>query len=360
MKNTFKVIFLLLTALYLISLTFDGVLIRQITTVLVFAVSLLFFIYDKTYFSTNVILSVLGLIAIFSLSALLSPNDDWKLKVYFIFSGVVFLAFSYALYLLDYKQYFFHFLLLACLLIIIRLLFIHDENLIFFEASRNIVATFILFPVICCFLFTLQKKSLLPVAVLTVLMCFLLKGRTAILISAVILGVAFYKTFGLKGLLIFTFACSPALFFMDFSSLNESIVDHTNFSEGLKTTRSVIYEEYFTNFSLSDFLFGRSFEGMEIINILNNNPHNSFILVHSLFGLLPCIMLLLIFLVVIFKCFSRHGFIVALLFTLIPIKAMTDSVLFFNLLDVFYMLPIMLLAKEKKKIYSMNSISVDK
>lgn len=355
MKSIFKAVFLLLTAIYLFSMTFDGVLIRQMVTVLFLASSLMLFIFNRTYFSQNVIFGLAIILILFSVSALLSPNDDWKLKIYFIFSGVAFLAFSYALYILDYKRYFFHFLLLACALIIIRLLIVHDENLIFFEASRNIVATFVIFPVACSFLFTLRNRSLLPVAIITLLMCFLLKGRTALLISAVILCVALYKTFGLKGMLIVVLICSPFIMYVDFSSLNERIADNTNFSEGLKTTRSVIYDEYFSNFGLTDLVLGRSFNGMEIINILNNNPHNSFVLIHSLFGLLPVLMLLILFIVVTFKTFLRYGFICSLLFAIVPIKAMTDSVLFFNLLDVFYMFPIMLLMNEKRSINSIDS-----
>ncbi|ENN6801568.1 hypothetical protein ACAD20_000438 [Enterobacter ludwigii] len=355
MNNIFKTVFLLLTAIYLFSMTFDGVLIRQVVTVLFLAFSLLLFIFDKTYFSPGIIVGIAILIIIFSVSALLSPNDDWKLKVYFIFSGVAFLAFSYALYILDYKRYFFHFFVLACTLIIIRLLITHDENIIFFEASRNIVATFIIFPVVGSFLFTLQNRSLLPMAIITVFMCFLLKGRTALLISAAILCVALYKTFGLKGMVIVILLCSPFMMFIDVGSLNERIADNTNFSEGLKTTRSVIYNEYFSNFSLTDFVLGRSFNGMEIINILNNNPHNSFILIHSLFGFLPVLLLLILFLFVTLKTLVRYGAICALLFALIPIKAMTDSVIFFNLLDVFYMFPIMLLMNGKRTINSVGA-----
>lgn len=350
MNSIFKVIFLLLTAIYLFSMTFDGVLVRQVVTTLFLVTSLLLFIFNKTYFSPGAIIGVIGIIIIFSVSALISPNDDWKLKVYFIFSGLTFLAYSYALYIIGYKNYFFHFLLLACSLIIGRLLIVHDENLIFYEASRNIVATFVIFPVACCFLFTFKDKSLIPIALITVIMCFLLKGRTALLISALIMCVAIYKTFGLKGIALVALIFLPVFLYIDIGALNESIADNTNFSEGLKTTRSVIYEEYFSNFSLTDLLMGRSFNGMEIINILNNNPHNSFILTHSLFGLIPALLLVMTFVVVTIKTLSRYGVISALLFAIIPIKAMTDSVIFFNILDVFYMLPIMLLVNNKKSI----------
>lgn len=348
MDKILKAVFLVLTVIYLVSLTFDGVLIRQVITVLFFVISLFTIAVKKSRFSAGTIVGIFFFVLLLAFTAFISPNDDWKLKVFFIFSGVAFLVYSYSLYVLDYKNYFLHFLFVACAIIIARLIVIHDENLIFFHASRNIVATFVLFPVICCFLFTERNKVLLPLALLTVFMCFLLKGRTALLLSFVIMCVALYRVFGLKILIIIVLLSSPLLFYINFDGLNESLAAHTNFSEGLKTTRSVIYDEYFSNFSLTDFVLGRSFDGMVIINILNNNPHNSFLLIHSLFGFLPALLLLIMFITSALAIFMRNGVIAALLFTLIPIKAMTDSVIFFNILDVFYMLPLMFLLTRKK------------
>ncbi|EOI5726921.1 hypothetical protein ACMS09_000308 [Cronobacter malonaticus] len=343
MNKIFKAIFFVFTALYLFSLVFDGILLRQITTVLLFIMSLISIAVDKSKFSVGNVVGVLALVLLFAITALISPNDDWKLKVFFVFSGVTFLLFSYALFTLDYKNYFMHFLVIACVIIIVRFLIVQDENLIFYHASRNIVATFVLFPVICCFLFMKKSSSLLALAFLTIFMCFLLKGRTALLLSLVIMCVALYRAFGIKVLTVIILFSSPIFFYLNFNEINESIAAHTNFSEGLKTTRSVIYDEYFSNFSLADFVFGRSFDGMMIINTLNNNPHNSFLLIHSLFGFLPAFFLLLMFFIASLMLFFRYGFIAALLFLLIPIKAMTDSVIFFNILDVFYMLPLMFL-----------------
>lgn len=352
MDKILKAVFLFFTAVYLISLVFDGVLVRQVITVLFLIMSLFTILIKKTRFSAGAIVGIFFLIILFTFTAIMSPNDNWKLKIFFIFSGASFLIYSYALFVLDYKKYFYHFLFIASAIIFARLMIIHDENLIFYHASRNIVATFVIFPVICCFLFTKDHMALLLLALLTVFICFLLKGRTALLLSFVIMCIALYRAFGIKVLLIFFLLSIPLFFYINVNELSESIVTHTNFSEGLKTARSVIYDEYFSNFTLTDFVLGRSFDGMIIINVLNNNPHNSFLLVHSLFGFLPVLLLLLMFAFseVIILC--RNGFIAALLFSLIPIKAMTDSVIFFNILDVFYMLPLMFLLNRKKAGFS--------
>ncbi|EOV0647198.1 hypothetical protein ACOIOT_002894 [Cronobacter turicensis] len=348
MDKIFKAIFFVLTVVYLVSLVFDGVLLRQLITVLLFILSLIIAAVSKIRFSAGKVIGILALVLLFALTAMISPNNDWKLKIFFVFSGVTFLLFSYALLILDYKNYFLHFLFIVCVLIIARLLIVQDENFIFYHASRNIVATFVLFPVICCFLFIKKSRPLLAIAFLTMFMCFLLKGRTALLLSVVIMCVALYRAFGIKVLTAIILLSSPLFFYLNLDEINASIAAHTNFSEGLKTTRSVIYDEYFSNFSLADFVFGRSFDGMVIINTLNNNPHNSFLLIHSLFGFLPAIILILMFFIAGLMIFFRYGFIAALLFALIPIKAMTDSVIFFNILDVFYMLPLMFLFNRYK------------
>lgn len=348
MDKIYKSLFALFTVIYLCSLTTDGVVIRQVLTIIFFILSLSVFLSHKVKCSANQIISILLLVLLFSITALFSPNPDWKLKVLFIFSGLAFLSVSYALHLIDYHMYFFHFFIFIGMIILTRLCLIHDENMIFFQASRNIVTTYILFPVIACFFVFRQQKLFLLLALLSLFMCFLLKGRTAIILSGVLVCVAIFRCYGLKSLLLTSFYFIPLIFVVDLNVIIEAFVEHTNFSEGLETTRSIIYAEYFSGFNLEDFLIGRSFDGMSIITLLNNNPHNSFLLIHSLFGAIPTIFLLLFFIYSILAVKKKYGYSYATVLALIPIKAMTDSVLFFNALDIFYMLPLIIMLANKR------------
>ncbi|MCP2005424.1 UNVERIFIED_ORG: hypothetical protein J2Y78_003964 [Buttiauxella agrestis ATCC 33320] len=357
MDKLYKLFFSFFTLVYLCSLTIDGVVIRQILTVLFFIISLCVFLTYRVKFSAAHIAYIVLLVILFSLMSVFSPNPDWKLKILFIFSGVAFLAVSYALYIINYNKYFLHFFIFIVGIISIRLFFNQNENLIFFQASRNIVATYIIFPVIACFFVTRQKSFFMFLALISLFMCFLLKGRTAIILSSILVCVAIYRCYGLKVLLLTGLCFAPLVLIINIGMIFEKFTANTNFSEGLETTRSIIYAEYFSDFNLQDFFIGRNFDSMPIITLLNNNPHNSFILIHSLFGITPVLFLMAFFTYSILVIKTLHGPLYAIVLALVPIKAMTDSVLFFNILDIFYMLPIiMMLANEKYKIISNNNV----
>lgn len=348
MDKLYKYSFSFFTFLYLCSLTYDGVFIRQVLTILFFILSICVFISHRIRFSNKKIISILLLLIVFLIAGSISPNPDWKLKILFVFSGVAFLSVSLALYIIDYRNYFFHFFIYIMMIILIRLYMVHDENLIFFQASRNIVATYIIFPTIACFFILRQQKMFILLSLISLAICFLLKGRTAIILSSILVCVAIYRCYGLRFLILASICIAPFFLLISFVGVEELFISHTNFSEGLETTRSIIYAEYFNDFSIEDFILGRSFEGMSIISILNNNPHNSFLLIHSLFGIIPTLILLIYFIVSILVVKRRYGYLNAIVLALIPIKAMTDSVLFFNILDVFYMLPVMIMLAGEK------------
>ncbi|MGD8203040.1 hypothetical protein [Pantoea sp. FN0305] len=343
-KNlTNKIVFFILTLVYLFSLTFDGILVRQFLTVSFFLFCVFYFFKNRVTFHPVVIFTAFFLVAVFFLFACLSPNENWKLKVFVVFSGLTFILVSYCLALLDYNKYFYHVFLITLVIIIFRYLMTGDENKIFFEASRNIVAAYVIFPAVSAILLSKNKKRNLTLSFVCLIICFFLKGRTGIILGTLLFFVTIYSYIGWRLVLLLSFLIFPIIIVSGISDFDEVLIKHTNFSEGLKTTRSVIYHEYFTGFSESNIFFGRAFNEMPIIKMLNNNPHNSFILLHSLFGVVPTILMILFFLIVFYLFFKRKKFITALMFMIFPIKALTDSVVFFNLLDVFYFSPLFFL-----------------
>ncbi|OFS10503.1 hypothetical protein [Hafnia sp. HMSC23F03] len=202
-----------------------------------------------------------------------------------------------------------------------------NENLynsIFEGNSRNIVSAVLLMTSVFLFFssYLFKEKVYFSALVLDLICSVLLFGRSGIFLSfaVLLLGiyVKFFKGSFLKGVVLCTMI---VLFFsisFAFLGLDEftSLLDKTNISSGFDTPRFEMWSQYIENMDIRRFFLGGDFFYSPAIMAFNGNPHNSFIMLQSRFGICAIVL----FSIMIYR-----------LFFLIR----TDVVLFFLIMTLF-------------------------
>ena len=194
--------------------------------------------------------------------------------------------------------------------------------------SRNIVSAYlIIFQIYYFILCDINSKKInVFLSFFTFLNCILLFGRTGIVLGFMLFLFAVYKRYGkvfFIGLL--------TLGSMFLGVIYTYIFTQTNFERGLDSPRSALFREYFMGVNQYDFFFGRNIlQCCSLITSYTGNPHNSFILGHSQFGIMHTITFIFIFLVVIL---SRKIELVFLLFILY-FRYYFDTIGMFSVFDI--------------------------
>lgn len=194
--------------------------------------------------------------------------------------------------------------------------------------SRNIVSAYLI--VFQIYYFVLcdinSKKINVFLSFFTFLNCILLFGRTGIVLGFMLFLFAVYKRYGkvfFIGLL--------TLGSMFLGVIYTYIFTQTNFERGLDSPRSALYRDYFMGINQYDLFFGRNIsQCCSLIASYTGNPHNSFILGHSQFGIMHTITFTIIFVVVIL---SRKIELVFLLFILY-FRYYFDTIGMFSVFDM--------------------------
>ncbi|MDG9787052.1 hypothetical protein [Acinetobacter johnsonii] len=294
-----------------------------ITFFLIYILGLIFFsFFSKVYefhYSIGVIFYFIG-----SIIMALTFND---LKDKILFSNFIFYTFLVFLLFKFYTLGFFS---------------PDDYNLnIFNGVSRNIVSAFLLFLII--FLsanYNIEKKRqpLIPYF-LTFIFCVILYGRSAILISFLLLVFVLFLRYRRNVVsIIFVFSLFLITFSYFWNDISSFFVEKTSFKEGLDSPRSAMIKEYLNGieYNYHDLLFGRSFDKCcYTIVYYGQNPHNSFINGHARFGIWHTLgILFAISLSFIYSLIYKKLFIFILLMLLLTRYAV-DSFGLFSPIDVF-------------------------
>lgn len=161
-------------------------------------------------------------------------------------------------------------------------------------ASRNMVSALII--VFSCFHIAsyvkLKRKYPIFVPLASFVCCFMLFGRSGIVISFFILSICAINVFDKKytAILLCMIAFLVVYYYVDIS---EYIMTKTNFAVGTDSQRSTMLSQYTSNMSLSDVVFGNEYSRCcsEIVRF-DNNPHNSFLNGHARYGLSHAIIVL--------------------------------------------------------------------
>jgi hypothetical protein len=126
--------------------------------------------------------------------------------------------------------------------------------------------------------------------------------------------------------------------YLNYESEIDLIIERSKFSQNLADDpRKNMLNEYLKKLNIWSTIFGSSFEGTSIQKNYDGNPHNSFIRVHSFYGLIGLVSVFapicLIFIKKIkFKTKVIFGVFIILLLT----RAISEPILFPTTLDFFY------------------------
>ncbi|MGO2336790.1 hypothetical protein [Providencia sp.] len=154
-------------------------------------------------------------------------------------------------------------------------------------ASRNIVSA--IFILLSCFHMAayIKENNKYPILVqlISFICCFMLFGRSGILISFIILSISLVNSFKktTSFTIILIIGAALAYFIYD---IQDYVMTKTNFALGTDSPRSMMLDQYFSNMDLRSLLFGNEYLSCcnEIVRF-ENNPHNSFIMGHARYGI---------------------------------------------------------------------------
>lgn len=216
-------------------------------------------------------------------------------------------------------------------------------NDIFFNKSRNYVsATISLFTLLYLTLvryYNVKIDSIL--LILLFLNCIFLYGRSGIVVGFLILVLGLYYRYGVKFTILLTLISSIFL-----GLIYDFILSATNFTEGLDTPRNLLRDEYLNAISLSgyNFIFGADIRYCcNTIAFYGFNPHNSFILSHSIYGLSSILFIFFSsFLVFITR---RLDFFI--IYIILLLRYLLDSIGLFTYFDVVLFVLLILCYKFK-------------
>lgn len=249
----------------------------------------------------NIIIIIMLLMALF-IFAYLSPYPD-SYKYLAILIGLSTFILSFIFRGNSAYRMLFYFTLISNMLILYigyKHQFNPDfGNSIFINNSRNIVSAYLIFVTIYYLLFCyiLDKKISLSILVLLFINCLILYGRTGVVLSSLLLVYGLYKRFGN---IIFIGVISTLLISLNF--IYKLIIDSTNFATGIDTPRTILFKEYISGMTTQDVLFGRSIQHCcSTIVAYSNNPHNSFLMGHSFYGLTHTLLFFMIFTVILWS-----------------------------------------------------------
>jgi hypothetical protein len=223
--------------------------------------------------------------------------------------------------------------------------------------SRNgITSVLIVCQIVFCFIsYLYNKKFPLLSSVLVVILCFYGLGRGSIIVSillllfGVILNVINSKSYKVK---IFALIFISGLI-VYFSYNSETIIMLENIEEGLNKTqfgqgytdeaRLGMNAEYISNLNTWNFLFGSSYKNTSIEKYFNGNPHNSFIRLHSYYGIFGITVLLMVISSILIANKDKSvKFTLLVLLVLLLFRSYTEPILFPSALDLFFLFMIAL------------------
>src|SRR5690625_3792006 len=219
-------------------------------------------------------------------------------------------------------------------LIVITVLFsigytAHDFNNLISSGSRNSVSAYIIllgvsYLAIC---YLREEKVSLIAAVLLVVSNIALYGRTGIALSFILFFISLWIRFGRSSLYLIITGSVLLILFWD--SVNNSLILHTKYSQGLHTPRFLMWSSYISSIDLSSIFLGKNTNDIPIIQSYGGNPHNEFIRLHSDFGVVSLFYILIFFASSVIAILEKKFILVALLITYMT-RAFFDVAYFYS------------------------------
>lgn len=228
-------------------------------------------------------------------------------------------------------------------------------NTYLLEGSRNMVATIALFLQIfySANYYRLNKKLPLFTPLLTLCLIIFTFSRSGIILAITLLFFTYLlfilQNSGKRRILFFIICiCLFFIILLNIESILEFLILNTNFDQGFDSPRHIINQEYFNKMSLDNFLIGIDLSSIPIIEIYNNNPHNSFIFAHSQFGIIYIIYIIFFTIVIFYMIFKYQNTVVyGFLILLFLVRISLDMISLLGIFDyIFYFLVFCLIEKK--------------
>lgn len=169
---------------------------------------------------------------------------------------------------------------------------------VFEHASRNRLGAYLVITAVSAAIACYWERGRVVVypSVIALLLSLPLYGRASIISSFMFFAVSIIARFGLRGaILLQPFFILIVVAFQHWG-IWEALISETNLSRGIESPRTQMAIGYMANLDLAGFFLGAPMGDIELINQYNGNPHNSFVRLHSLYGVFPIVVILFFFL----------------------------------------------------------------
>lgn len=203
------------------------------------------------------------------------------------------------------------------------------------DGSRNYISAYlILFYIYYMYASYINNKKLnLIYPIFIVVACIFLYGRSGIILSLLAFVISILKSGGRAKITIFT-VCGLMVIVMFYDQLM-TILLNSNLSHGVETERSGMLEQYFSSIrTAKDLLFGVDlFQCCSLIIKFEGNPHNSFIMMHSRFGIFPFLVIIGFYVLQLYKGILIKNIYLNTLLLIIFMRYFLDTIGFFGPVD---------------------------
>jgi hypothetical protein len=341
----------------------------QSTIILSYVVAAIYaFFCLKGIKTSKIIFKIYSIVAGLFLLSIINFNHGFTPLFHLIFLPVILLIADYfsKKKLVDLYQIFRAFQYQNIFLVTLGLLYNYNEidpigSIIPWVSRNGITSVLIVCQIIFSFMTYLYNKRF-PIfsSLLVVIISFYGLGRGSIIVSILLLlyGIFLNIANTRSNLIKISSVIVVIGLFFYFSSNTETITLVENIEDGLNQTqfgqgytdeaRTSINNEYISNLDPWHFLFGSSYNNTSIEKYFGGNPHNSFIRLHSYYGIFGIIVLLnLLISILIAKRNATIKFVLLGLLLLLLFRAYTEPILFPSSLDLFFLMMVALFFRKK-------------
>jgi len=342
----------------------------QLTIILSHIVAVIYaFVFLKGIKTSKLIFQIYSIVASLFLFSVINFNHGFTPLYYLIFLPVILLISDHfsKKKIGNLYQIFRAFQFQNILLVSIGLIYNYNEidplgSIIPWVSRNGITSVLLVCQITFSFVSFLYNKTIPMISSLVVvIISFYGLGRGSIIVSILLLLFGlFLNIFNSKSkLLKFISLIVVFTFFLYFGSNNsETITLVENIEVGLNKTqfgqgyndeaRTGINKEYISNLNSWKFIFGSSYQNTSIEKYFDGNPHNSFIRLHSFYGVFGIIFLFFLLIsILIAKRNASIKFVLLGLLLLLLFRAYTEPILFPSSLDLFFLMMIALFFKKK-------------
>lgn len=326
--------------------------------------SLYFIIREKKQvFKEPLFIFIIGLLSLGVVSSSYTGNyeiGDYLLPIAYFGIGLILIHFQ-----LDFKIIRFFFLFYVAFFFINMLVGIHPDH-IFTGFSRNAIPVFMLIQIILVYISFFQSNKKLPLypSVIAVIISFWCIGRSGIIISFLLLfSITFIrmkdlkKVYNKKNLLITSLIVIIGLVIITFTPLYDSVlgnaISRIQRLGFLDPHRGSIIKEYYSiaSSSIWALLFGVPIYGSEVFAHYGNNLHNSYLRLHSLYGISGVVVMFYFIIRGFVGLIKGKNLLFLFLLALILVRMLTDIVAFHGPFDpILYFLLYFSISTKKHRI----------